>query len=96
MALAGLDPVERRSGSSLCGRGRISKRGNAFVRKTLYEATLAGVRYNAAARALYERLKLKGRPEKVARIAAARKLLLIAHAVYRTKRPYSFPQSVEG
>jgi len=48
----------------------------------LYEATLAAVRYNPAVRALYERLKAKGKPEKAAPIAAARKLLLIAHAVY--------------
>jgi hypothetical protein len=44
---------------------------------------------------LYERLKMKGKPEKVARIAAARELL-IAHAVHSTKRGYISPPSVEG
>jgi len=86
-ALVGMDPAEHRSGSSVHGRARIEKPGDGFVRKTLYEATLAAVRYNPAVRALYERLKAKGKPEKAARIAAARKLLF-AHAVYHSGQPY--------
>jgi hypothetical protein len=34
-------------------------------------------------RGIYQRLKEKGAPEKKARIAAAHKLLIIAHAIYR-------------
>ncbi|MGY4706877.1 hypothetical protein ACVNPS_03865 [Candidatus Bipolaricaulota sp. J31] len=58
----------------------------------MYQATLAAVRFNPAVREVYRRLKGKGKPEKVARIAAARKLLLIAHAVYKTGQPYQAPQ----
>ncbi|MGY4706879.1 IS110 family RNA-guided transposase [Candidatus Bipolaricaulota sp. J31] len=92
VALVGLDPVEHRSGSSVRGKSRISKRGDSFTRKILYQATLAAVRFNPAVREVYRRLKGKGKPEKVARIAAARKLLLIAHAVYKTGQPYQAPQ----
>jgi len=85
VALVGMDPiVEHRSGSSVHGKARISKRGDGFVRKILFEATLAAVRFNPAVRETYRRLKEKGKPEKVARIAAARKLLLIAHAIYKS------------
>ena len=67
---------------------RINKREDGFVRKVLFEATLAAVRFNPAVREIYRSLKENRKPEKVARIAAARKLSLIAHAVYRTGRPY--------
>ncbi len=88
VALVGLDAMEYRSGGSVHGKARISKRGDGFIRKTLYEATLAAVRFNPAVRNTYLGLKENGKPEKVARIAAARKLLLIAPAVYRTGQPY--------
>lgn len=94
IALVGLDAVEKRSGKSVCGKPRISKRGSAEIRKRLYEATLPAARYNPAVRALYQRLKKKGKPEKVARIAAARKLLLIAHAIYGSGEFYRRPEVV--
>ena len=72
-------------------RYRISKRGDQEVRKRLYEATLSAARFNPAVKDVYSRLKEKGKPEKVARIAAARKLLLIAHAVYKSGDKYREP-----
>ena len=96
VALAGLDPIEYRSGSSVHGKPRISKRGSGDVRKLLYEATLAAARFNPAVKGIYHRLKERGKPEKVARIAAARKLLLIAHAIYKSEAQYRSPISEEG
>jgi len=84
VALAGLDPVEFQSGISVHRKARISKRGNQEVRKRLFEATLSAVRFNPRVREVYLRLRAKGKPEKVARVAAARKLLLIAHAIYKS------------
>jgi len=78
VALAGFDPIQIQSGTSVHGKSRISKRGNREVSKRLFEATLSAARYNPSVRAIYRRLKEAGKPEKVARIAAARKLLLIA------------------
>ena len=71
VALAELDPIEYRSGSSVHKKPRISKRGSCVVRKHLYEATLSAVRFNLAVKRIYRRLKERGKPEKVARIAAA-------------------------
>jgi transposase len=84
VALAGFDPIQFQSGTSVHGKSRISKRGNREVRKRLFEATLSAARYNPNIRAIYRRLKEQGKPDKVARIAAARKLLLIAHAIYKS------------
>ncbi len=61
------------------------------MRKRLYEATLSAVRFNPGIRAIYRRLKDEGKPDKVARIAAARKLLLLAHAIYESGDQFRDP-----
>ena len=91
VALGGLDPIQIQSGTSVHGKSRISKRGNREVRKRLYEATLSAARYNPNIQAIYRRLKAEGKPDKVARIAAARKLLLLAHAIYESGEPFRLP-----
>ena len=96
VALAGLDPIQFQSGTSVHRKSRISKRGNREVRKRLYEATLSAARYNPAVKHLYRRLKDAGKPDKVARIAAARKLLLIAHAVYKSSEHFRVPEEVQA
>ncbi len=91
VALAGLDPIQFQSGTSVHGKTRISKRGNRELRKRLYQATLPAARYNPSVKALHRRLKEQGKPDKVARIAAARKLLLIAHAIYKSGEEFRSP-----
>ena len=91
VALAGLDPIQFQSGTSVHGKTRISKRGNRELRKRLYQATLSAARYNPSVKALHRRLKEQGKPDKVARIAAARKLLLIAHAIYKSGEEFRSP-----
>ena len=80
-AYAGLAPVPRESGRSLRGRPRIGHDGNARLRTALYMATLSAARYNPAIKAFYDRLRAAGKPLKVARCAAARKLLHQAWAL---------------
>ncbi len=96
VALAGFDPIQFLSGTSVHGKSRISKRGNREMRKRLFEATLSAARYNPSIRSIYRRLKDQGKPDKVARIAAARKLLLIAHAIYKSGESYRDPDAKEG
>lgn len=96
VALAGFDPIQIQSGTSVHGKSRISKRGNREVRRRLYEATLSAARYNPSIKAIYRRLKEGGRPEKVARTAAARKLLSIAHAIYKSGESFRAPNQEEA
>jgi transposase len=77
VAYAGLDPAPRESGSSVRGAGHISKTGNARLRQAVYMAAVSAVRYNPPLRAFYERLLRRGKPKKVALVAAARKLLVL-------------------
>ena len=80
-AYAGLAPVPRESGRSLRGRRAIGHDGNSRLRTALYMATLSAARYNPAIKAFYDRLRAAGKPLKVARCAAARKLLHQAWAL---------------
>jgi transposase len=52
-------------------------------------AALAVARVPGPLRDLTQRLKAKGKPSKVALIAVARKLLVIANAVIRDGRPWN-------
>jgi uncharacterized phage-associated protein len=61
------------------------------VQDCLFEAALSAARYNPNIRGIYRRLKEQGKPDKVARTAAARKLLLLAHAIYESEEPFRAP-----
>ena len=85
-ALAGLAPVARDSGA-FRGR-RMIVGGRAHVRRSLYMATVAAIKYNPVIRAFFHCLVTAGRPGKVAVIAAMRKLLTILNAMLRDRRPW--------
>jgi transposase len=87
-AFAGLVPYRRESGSSRRGHRAVGRGGHAALRKSLYMATLAAARCNPCVRPLYERLLERGKPNKVARVASARKLMHIAWAVVVKERDF--------
>lgn len=81
---AGLAPNVGFSGTSVRNNGHIGGGGNAPLRRMLYMATLSAARYNPVIKAFYDShsLSKEGKqPMKVARCAAARKLLHLAYAV---------------
>jgi transposase len=85
-ALVGLAPINRDSGA-MRGRRAIAG-GRTTVRNTLSMAALTASRHNPAVKALYDRLRAKGRPAKAALVAAMRKLLTILNAVLRDQKPW--------
>jgi transposase len=85
---AGLAPYVRLSGTSVRGRAQIGQAGNRHLRRALYLASFSAVRYNPIVKAFYERLRAAGKPPKVARCAAARKLLHIAWAVVTKEQDF--------
>jgi len=87
-AYAGLAPMPRESGSSLRGRATIGRGGNGRLRTALYMATLSAAQHNPVIKPFYRRLRDAGKPKKVARCAAARKLLHLAWAVGTKHQPF--------
>ena len=62
--------------------------GNARLRKALWMVVLNAVRCNPWLRQYYERLRVAGKPGKVAVIAAMRKLLAAVWSVAKHRRPF--------
>ncbi len=87
-AYAGLAPMPHTSGTSVRGQARIGHGGHGRLRTALYMATLAAVRHNPALKTFYTRLRAAGKPSKVARCAAARKLLHLAWALVTKRQQY--------
>jgi len=71
----GIAPIQAQSGSSVHRRGRMARTGVGYVRGMLYMAARSARKYNLSCKALYERLRAKGRCHKVAMIAVINKLL---------------------
>ena len=88
VAYAGLDPAPHQSGSSVRGRGGISKTGNARLRQALYMAALSAAQHNPTLRAFYQRLLQRGKLKRVALVAVARKLLVLMVTLLRHQRAY--------
>lgn len=85
-ALVGLAPFADDSGT--CSRIRHIRGGRGKVRIALYQAAVAAIRYCATMKAFYAGLKARGKATKVALIAVARKLLVLANALLRDRALY--------
>ncbi len=85
-ALVGLAPFADDSGTT--SHIRHIRGGRGKVRIALYQAAVAAIRYCATMKAFYASLKARGKATKVALIAVARKLLVLANALLRAGTPY--------
>ena len=65
--------------------------GRPAVRQALYMAALSAARHNPVSREFYQRLRLAGKPAKVALTACMRKILVILNAMLKN-RTYWNPQ----
>jgi transposase len=88
-ALVGVAPMNSDTGRK---RGyRKTKGGRPDVRRTLYMATLTGIRYNPILKPHYEQLRKRGKEKKVAITACMRKMLTILNAMMRDQQPFRLP-----
>jgi len=94
-AFAGLVPRERRSGSSVRGRTRLSKIGNARLRKALYFPAITALRCSPFFKAWAEGLRGRGKCKMSVIGAAMRKLVHLAYGVLKTGKPFD-PEWVQS
>ena len=87
-ALSGLDAIEITSGTSIQRRSRISKKGSAIYRGILFMPVLSAIRTNPYMQAFYDRLKDNGKHSTLAQIAVMRKMMLIAHSLYKNNQKF--------
>jgi len=88
-ALVGLAPFNDDSGDHV-GQRHI-RGGRPKVRIGMYQAAIAAIRHCPHIKAFYAALKARGKASRVAIIAIARKLLVLANAMIRDMTPYKEP-----
>lgn len=87
-AYAGVVPGLRHSGKKTPSSARLTPLGNGSLRAKLYMPTLTAVRLNPWLKAFYDRLRARGKPAKVALLAAMRKLLTAVYSVAKHRQPF--------
>ncbi|HEZ4164618.1 TPA: IS110 family transposase [Neisseria meningitidis] len=87
VSYAGLSPAIIQSGTSVRGRGRLSRYGNRRLKSTLYMPALCAYRFNAFPK-LINNLKKAGKPKMVIIVAIMRKLAKLAYYIVKTGQSY--------
>jgi transposase len=87
-AFIGLNPKDHQSGTSVHGRGHISKTGDSRLRQAFYMPALTAMRFNPILRDFAERLKRKGKSGKVIVVAVMKKLVHIIFGVLKSQKPF--------
>jgi transposase len=95
VAYVGLDPQPHESGASVWQRARISRQGDRRLRARLYMGALGALRGDNPIRPFYQRLVARGKPKRLALVAAARKLLAWAWAVFISGEPFDANKTVK-
>lgn len=89
-AYIGVVPALKHSGKRQPARADLAPIGHARLRSELWMPTLTAVRRNPWLRGFYEGLRARGKPPKVALIAAMRKLLHAVYSVAKNRKPFTF------
>jgi transposase len=95
VAFAGLDPSIYQSGKFKSTNNKISKRGSTYLRKALYQATVAGVTkrvggpLNSVLFEFYSKKLSEGKPTRVAIVAASNKLLRMVYGIWKSGCPFT-------
>ncbi len=84
VAYVGLDPVPYSSGRTVRKRSLISRAGDPNMRRRLFMGAFGGIRGQNPLRAFYQGMVARGKAKRLALVAAARKILTWAWAVFRS------------
>ena len=88
LSYIGMSPRTFESGTSVKGKGHITKMGNGRLRSLLYMCSWTAKRSNPQCVSVYENMHKKGKPEKVIKVAIAHKLLRQVFGVIKRQQPF--------
>lgn len=89
VSYAGLDVIQKKSGTSVRGRMHISKQGNPHLRRCLYFPSLSAVRYNMPMQNLYHRIVEKQAIKMKGYVAVQRKMLMLIYTLWKKNEAYN-------
>lgn len=87
-AFVGVNPRQRTSGTSIRGRTRLSKTGNAYLRKSLCMPSIAAIRFNNTIKGFAEQLTKNGKTKMVIIGAVMRKVVHVMYGVLKSKQAF--------
>ena len=87
-SFAGLDVIDKQSGTSVKGKSKISKKGNRYLRKAMHHPALAAIQHDERFKAVYVRLISKHGIKMKAMVAVQRKLLELMFTIFVTNKKY--------
>jgi transposase len=87
-AYAGLTPQEKQSGSSVQGRTRLCKIGNAHLRRALYFPALTAIRWSEPIQVWTEQLRSRGKRKMQVVGAVMHKLIRVIYGVLKSGKPF--------
>lgn len=87
-AWLGLDPRVHQSGTSIHGKGYITKRGNKLLRTRLFNAASVAVLHENMFQRFFQQKRSEGKPYRVALCAVMRKMVHVIHAVWSRGTPF--------
>lgn len=87
VSYTGLDIQQNQSGQKQ-GKSKISKKGNSFIRQSLYMPALCASRYNPPMKEFYDKLKDRKPAKKIAVTAVARKLLILIYQLWKNNEEF--------
>lgn len=87
-AFLGLDPRTHQSGTSIHGKGYITKRGNTLLRTLIYNCTSVAIQRPNTFQTYYQDKVSKGKPKMIALVATMHKFTRVIYAVWTKQTPY--------
>lgn len=85
----GLDVVHKESGTSVRKRGRISHKGNKYIRAALFFPAITAVKREAFFTEFYDRLYQRQQISMKSYVAVQRKLLILMYILWKNKETYN-------
>ena len=83
VSYAGLDVVEKESGTSVKHKTRISKKGNKYLRKCLHFPALSSIKHYSHSKNLFKRIVSKSGIKMKGAVAVQRKLLVLMYVLWK-------------
>lgn len=87
-SLAGLDPIDKSSGTSIQSKSKISKAGSVMYRGSIFLGAMSAIRYDDNFKLFFDRLISKGKHTTAVQTAVMRKMIIIAHSLYKNNKRY--------
>jgi transposase len=87
-AFMGMDPSIKQSGSSINVNGKISKKGNSHLRRTMWQMAFAVRKYSPTFKDYYQKKRSEDKKYKQAVIAVANKLIKTLYALLKNNSKF--------